>query len=59
MWILMENKMSAIDNDTGDEIYINLGPDGIIRVYRNAHVVATFTEMSDARKFIAELVARS
>ena len=56
MWILMENKMAAIDNDNGDELYINLGPDGIIRVYRNEKVIRAFLTMDEARKFIAELV---
>ena len=56
MWVLMENKLSAIDNDTGEEIYINLGADGIIRVYRNEKVIRAFLTLDEARNFIAELV---
>ena len=52
----MENKMAAIDNDTGEEIYINLGTDGIIRVYRNEKVIRAFLTLDEARNFIAELV---
>ena len=55
MWVLMQDG-SAIDNDNGDEMYVDLGADGIVRVYRNEKVVASFTSIPAARNFIKHFV---
>lgn len=56
MWILT-GSVGAIDNNTGDEIYVNLGADGLVRVYHNTKIIAVFHSVSGASDFIEKHVA--
>ena len=55
MWVLMENG-GAIDNNTGEEIYMNLGGDGLVRVYRDQKVIAVHRTVRAAKFFIEDFV---
>ena len=57
MWVIMQDG-SAIDNKTGDEMYMNFGSDAITRVYFNDKVINIFSSVADAWNFIKECVDR-
>ncbi len=57
MWVLMKDG-SAVDNNTGEEIYINLGSDGLVRVYRDNKAINTFHSVSAAADYIEKLVEK-
>lgn len=58
MWTMMGDG-SAINSETGDEMYMDLGSDGLIRVYLNSKPIATFRSILDAKEFIEKRSAES
>lgn len=57
MWVLMENG-GAINNDTGEEIYMNLGRDGLVRVHHDMKIIYACHSVSAAKNFIDEYVQK-
>ena len=57
MWVIMENG-NAINNKTGDELYIDYGKDGLYRVRRNHQILDTEKTGVDAKEFIKKYVEK-
>ena len=43
---------NAINDETGEEIYSILFPDGLVRVYINSQIIGVFHNLVDAENFI-------
>ena len=53
MWETFKNG-DAINTETGDEMYMNLGSDGLIRVYCGKKIIFACKSVEEAKKFIAD-----
>lgn len=54
MWVITPDG-NAVNNNTGEEIYVDYGSDAIFRVYRNHKPINFFTSFNDARDYIKTL----
>lgn len=58
MWKLNKAGNIAENSETGKICKIELGRDGLYRVKKNYKTIGTFTEVSDAKNFLADLVKK-
>ena len=58
MWILENNGLRAVNEETGAVLRLDYGSDKIIRVKKNYKTIATFKKVSDAQVFICETVKK-
>lgn len=56
MWVYNEINGNAINNETGEEIYLLLGADGLTRVYKKNRPINTFKKIIDAKEFVKKHV---
>ena len=58
MWKIKADGMLAENEKLGKVMRIELGKDKLYRVKRNYKTIGTFTEMSDAKIFLADTVKK-